>query len=119
MPHVFSVRRNLEILHVGFQDLDLNSREAEHGAVVVDELPDERGGAPQALRLFFDGGGLLGSEAEGLSEVVVSCGFWAFGSRSFLIRCCSSTKGDSSKSQERFQKSSRPRAGPERFSGRS
>src|SRR5229473_962695 len=74
MPHVFSVRRNLEILHVGFQDLDLNSREAEHGAVVVDELPDERGGAPQALRFFFDGGGLLGSEAEGLSEVVVSCG---------------------------------------------
>ena len=57
MPHILSMRRNLEILHVGFQDLHLNAWEAEHGPVVVDELPDERGGAPQALRLFFDGGG--------------------------------------------------------------
>src|SRR6266851_2154477 len=35
MPNVLPMRRNLEIFHVGFQHIDLNSREAEHRAVVV------------------------------------------------------------------------------------
>src|SRR5712692_5751870 len=74
MANVFAVCRNFQVRHVGFQDLHLNSRQAKHSAVIVDQLPDESRGASQALRLLLDGGGLLGREAEGLGEVVVSCG---------------------------------------------
>src|SRR6266852_885369 len=72
MPNVLPMRRNLEVFHVGFQHIDLNSREPKHRPIVVDELPDERSGAPQTLRLLLDGGRLFGREAEGLCEVVVS-----------------------------------------------
>src|SRR5262249_38763803 len=86
VANVFAVSRNFQVLHVGFQHFDLNSRQAEHGAVVVDQLPDEGGGAPQALCLLLDGGGLLGRKAERLSEVVVSRG--RFGHRnSFPFAC--------------------------------
>src|SRR6266849_4283056 len=74
MPNVLPMRRNLEVFHVGFQHIDLNSRAPEHRSVVVDELPDKRGGAPQTLRFLLDGGRLFGREAEGLGEVVVSRG---------------------------------------------
>src|SRR5712664_739528 len=74
MPNVLPMRRNLEIFHVGFQHIDLNSREPEHRSVVVDELPDKRSGASQTLRFLLDAGRLFGREAEGLGEVVVSRG---------------------------------------------
>src|SRR5215831_8210424 len=74
MANVLPMRANLQVLHVRFQDFDLNPRQAEHGPIVIDQLPDERSGAPQAFCLFLDGGGLLRSEAERLGEVVVSRG---------------------------------------------
>src|SRR5713226_2795360 len=77
MPNVFPIRLDLEVLHVGLEHLHLNAGQAEHGSVIVDKLSDERGRAPEPLRLLLDGGSLLGREAEGLGEVVVSRGcFW-------------------------------------------
>ena len=54
MSNVFAGRRDLEVLHVTFQHFDLDAWQSEHRSVIVDELADERGGAPQALRLFLD-----------------------------------------------------------------
>ena len=51
MSNVFARRRELEILHVSFQHFNLNAWQSEHGSVVVDELADKRGRAPQELRL--------------------------------------------------------------------
>src|SRR6266852_3109802 len=77
MLNVFPIRLDLEVLHVGLEHLHLNAGQAEHGSVIVDKLSDERGRAPEPLRLLLDGGSLLGREAEGLGEVVVSRGcFW-------------------------------------------
>src|SRR5262249_30475774 len=69
---VLPMRGDLQVLHVGFQGFGLNPGQAEHSAVVVDQLSDEGGGAAQALRLLFDGGGLLRREPERLRKVVVS-----------------------------------------------
>src|SRR6266852_7626505 len=81
MSNVFPMRWHFEILHVGFQQIDLNSREPEHRPVVVDELPDERSRASQTLRLLLDGAGLFGREAEGLREVVIPCRGFGHGVR--------------------------------------
>ncbi len=77
MPNVFPGRLDLEVLHIGFEHLYLDAGQAEHGSVIVDELPNERSRAPEPFRLLLDGGGLLGGEAEGLRKVVVSR--WCFG----------------------------------------
>src|SRR6266849_171381 len=77
MPNVFPGHLDLEVLHIGFEDLHLDARQAEHGSVIVDELPNERSRAPEPFRLLLDGGGLVGREAEGLRKVIVSR--WRFG----------------------------------------
>src|SRR6266851_6103445 len=48
--------------------------------VVVQELPNEGGGAAQALGLFLEDRGLLRREAEGLGEVIVASGGFGHGS---------------------------------------
>src|SRR6266849_7465481 len=74
VANVFAVRRNFQVLHVGFQHFHLNTRQAEHRSVVIDELAYESSRTPEPLGLFLEDGGLFGREAEGLSEVVVSGG---------------------------------------------
>src|SRR5712664_3207178 len=74
MSNVFPICLDLEVLHIRLEHFHLNPGQAEHGSVIVDQLSDERGCAPEPLRFVLDGGGLLGREAEGLGEVVVSPG---------------------------------------------
>src|SRR6516165_1039078 len=71
MPNVLARGLNLETLHVRLQYFDLNVRQPEHRAVILDELAHERSRTPESLGLFLDGGSLLGREAKGLREVVV------------------------------------------------
>ncbi len=52
MPNVFPMRGKLQILHVGFQYVHLNSREPKHRPVVVDESRARmRSCSPNALPL--------------------------------------------------------------------
>lgn len=76
MPNVVPRRLDLEVLHIDLEQLHLDAGQAEHGPVIVDELSNERSRAPEPLRLLFDGGGLLGREAERLRKIVVSS--WRF-----------------------------------------
>ncbi len=77
MPNVFPGRVYLEVLHIGLEYLHLDAGQAEHGSMIVDELPHERSRAPESFRFLLDGGGLFGREAEGLCKVIVSR--WRFG----------------------------------------
>src|SRR6202022_2056230 len=58
----------LRFFHISFEHLHLDAGQAEHGSVVVDELPNERSRAPEPFRLVLDRGVLSRGAPEGRAK---------------------------------------------------